>query len=229
MKNNSIEEFKKRVSYKITESARYTSIGSVVEDEYDKIPENIYEDDEEIENDEIEPLENSPDDNTSDINAPIGPPGGGDPVMGGPEEEPGMDPEAGVEPEKEVDELQNEIIKHNISALKAIYDQIERLNGSVDILNNKLDTLSVDVEEVREPSNEERLMKRKESSYPYYFNLNDLWEDNWFEQSQNNNNSETETETRGIRKLPDGTFVADFDDLNNISTTDLKKSFNQMV
>jgi hypothetical protein len=229
MKNNSIEEFKKRVSYKITESARYTSIGSVVEDEYDKIPENIYEDDEEIENDEIEPLENAPDDNTSDNNAPIGPPGGGDPVMGGPEEDLGMEPEGGVEPEKEVDELQNEIIKHNISALKAIYDQIERLNGSVDILNNKLDTLSVDVEEVREPSNEERLMKRKESSYPYYFNLNDLWEDNWFEKSQNNNNSETETETRGIRKLPDGTFVADFDDLNNISTTDLKKSFNQMV
>ena len=53
--------------------------------------------------------------------------------------------------EKPVDEIQNDIIKHNIAATHKIIDQLEDLDGYVQGLNKKLDTLTSEVEEVKEP------------------------------------------------------------------------------
>ena len=75
------------------------------------------------------------------------------------------------------------------------------------VLNSKLEALNTDVEEVREPTNTEKLMSKVNVSYPYYFNLNDFWKGNWF-----NEKRDKETE-KGIKELPDGTYVADFDEL----------------
>lgn len=147
---------------------------------------------------------------------------GGDPManpMGGAP----VDPMAAPAPENQVDDLQNEIIKHNIEAMKSIHDQLELLNSTIQGLNSKVDSLNADVEEVREPSNAEKLMNKTSVSYPYYFNLNDLWQDNWFEQKRG---AEME---KGIKELPDGTYVADFDDLPQKSKTDIQNSFNDMV
>lgn len=121
---------------------------------------------------------------------------------------------------QEVDDIQNDIIKHNIAAMQSIHDQLESLNSTVQGLNAKLQTLHADVEEVREPTNTEKLMSKKDVSYPYYFNLNDMWSDNWFNKKRENENE------KGVRELPDGTFIADFDDLPQQSKIDVQNSFN---
>ena len=71
--------------------------------------------------------------------------------------------------EKNVNELQNDIIKHNIEALKNIHTELENLNSLVNNLNSQVQNLDADVEEVREPTNSEKLMSKKNVSYPYYF------------------------------------------------------------
>jgi hypothetical protein len=159
--------------------------------------------------------------------APQGPVDGGGTIAGAPPKDliggpqaaelPGM----GVPPEQQVDDIQNDIIKHNIAAMQSIDDQLKSLNATVDGLNAKLQTLSADVEEVREPTNTEKLMSKTNVSYPYYFNLNDFWSGNWF-----NEKRKAEHE-KGVRELPDGTFIADFDDLPQRSKTDVQNSFNE--
>jgi len=96
------------------------------------------------------------------------------------------------------------------------------LDNSVKALNAKVVELNADVEEVREPTNAEKLMSKKDVSYPYYFNLNDFWNGNWFAE-----NREKEL-SKGIKELPDGTFIADFDDLPKESKTDVQNSFNEL-
>jgi len=128
-----------------------------------------------------------------------------------------IEPDAG----DQVDEIQNEIIKHNISAMKSIHGELESLGNVVKNLNTKLEDLNGEVEEVREPTNTEKLMTQKNVSYPYYFNLNDFWSNNWFDQKK----EEKEVE-KGINELPDGSYVADFDDIDNGSNFDITNSFD---
>lgn len=125
--------------------------------------------------------------------------------------------------ENQVDDLQNEIIKHNISAMRSIHDQLAGLSKNIDAMNNKMEELNADVEEVREPTDAEKLMNKTEVSYPFYFNLNDFWQDNWFDQQRKQGNE------KGIKELPDGTYVADFDDLPLKSNTDISDSFNDLI
>lgn len=139
----------------------------------------------------------------------------------------GMPPAAPMgepNPENQVDDIQNEIIKHNIEAMKGIQDTLMGLNQSIEGLNSKMNVLNADVEEVREPTDGEKLMNKTDVSYPYYFNLNDFWQDNWFDQKRVGENTE-----KGVKELPDGSFVADFDDLPQKSKIDVQDSFNDMV
>jgi hypothetical protein len=142
----------------------------------------------------------------------------GEPLIGGPQ---ASDPMGATEPVQQVDDVQNDIIKHNIAAMQSIDDQLKSLNATVDGLNAKLESLNSDVEEVREPTNTEKLMSKKNVSYPYYFNLNDFWTGNWFDEKRS---AEHE---KGVRELPDGSFIADFDDLPQKSKTDVQNSFNE--
>ena len=137
--------------------------------------------------------------------------------------DPMVNPMGAPAPDNQVNDIQNEIIKHNIEAMKSIHDQLEGLNVTIQGLNSKMEVLASDVQEVREPTNSEKLMNKTSVSYPYYFNLNDLWTDNWFEQKRG-----VEME-KGIKELPDGTYVADFDDLPQKSKIDVQNSFNDMV
>jgi len=136
--------------------------------------------------------------------------------------DPMANPMGAPEPENQVNDIQNEIIKHNIEAMKGIRDQLAGLNQSIDGLNSKLAVLNADVEEVREPKNGEKLMNKTNVSYPYYFNLNDFWQDNWFEQKR------SAEKDGGVKELPDGSFVADFDDLPQKSKIDVQDSFNDI-
>lgn len=115
-----------------------------------------------------------------------------------------------------VDSLQNDLIRMNLNAMVKIHNELDSLNKTVQSLNLENQKLKSQVEEVREPSTEEKLLKRKENSYPYYNNLSDIWKDNWFEKKT------VGSEFNGITKLDDGTYIANFDDLpktNNIKST----------
>ncbi|GAG78530.1 unnamed protein product, partial [marine sediment metagenome] len=52
-------------------------------------------------------------------------------------------------PENEVDDLQNDIIKHNIEAMKDIHSQLAGMNDNFEAMNAKMAELNADVEEVR--------------------------------------------------------------------------------
>ena len=248
-KNNLFEEhlrkIKHRVGYKINESPRYKYQPKL--EEFDMIPEaGDQEDAEKVGGGEQPPAPSN--DQPLGADAPIPafdktggeeqlPPEGGIPPPANPMgDDMGADPtissdpmgmgdpaSAGMpDPAQQVDTLQNDIIKHNIEAMKSIHDKLESLDSTVQGLNAQLQTINATVEEVREPTNTEKLMSKKNVSYPYYFNLNDFWSGNWF-----NEQREKEKE-KGINELPDGSFVADFDDLPQKSKTDVQNSFNEI-
>jgi len=124
------------------------------------------------------------------------------------------------QPEEEsVDKIQNDIIKHNIVAIHGIHDKLSELENYVKNLNDTVINLSKDVDEVKEPTTTEKLMSKKDVSYPFYYNLNDYWKGSAFEAQREIANQ------KGIKKLPDGTFIADFDDLPKYSNNDLNDAF----
>ena len=133
------------------------------------------------------------------------------------EDEPAPE-ESNEDPGKEVDELQNEIIKNNIAAMESMVNKLESLDQYINQVTQQLDVLNKKVKEVEEPSNVEKLLKQKDVSYPFYFNLNDYWKGSFFDQRRD------ELGEGGIKELPDGTYIADFDDLdvsNNDSNDEL--------
>lgn len=222
-----VNEFKRRTSYAIDETVRYKKVEEV-DNQYDDVPDNIYATQDGIPSPNIpHMMEDEEEVNPEEVGDPTpeGPPGGEEEPM----EEPMLEPE--VE-EPSVDELQNEIIRHNIEAMKAIHDGIAELNNTIMNLNQKVDTLNTEVEEVREPTNVEKLMAKKEVSYPYYMNLSDHWKGNWFDVKYSQptekpvGEEEPRQEVRGMTKLPDGTYIADYDDLAKfLSDKDIKDSF----
>jgi len=242
-----LRKFKHRIDYKINESAKYHPLISSNE-EFDEVPVLTNEAGEQEDAEKLGGGAKPPapsNDQPIDAEAPVpafdaggdtGDPNA-DPMGGEAPVDPNADPMGGeapvdpmanpmgaqVEPEGQVNDIQNEIIKHNIEAMKSIHDQLESLSAEVKALNTKSDALSADVQEVREPTNSEKLMSKKNVSYPYYFNLNDFWSGNWF-----NEKREKEME-KGVKELPDGTFVADFDDLPQRSKIDVQNSFNDMI
>jgi len=226
-----LKEFMHRVTYNINEVHYRPLVG--VDEEFDDLPSNSKNEAGEQE-DAPKPAGGAAPPETSNdqpmgVDAPVPPeipepaiaPEGGMPPEGGAPEIGGMPP-APVEPvAPPVDDVQNEIIKHNIEAMKAIHDQLESLNNMSKSLDAKLEVLTADVEEVREPTNVQKLMSKTNVSHPYYYNLNDYWGKNF------NQQKDGELE-RGIKELPDGTYVADFDDLPQKSKTDVQNSFNDI-
>ena len=235
-----LRKFKHRTEYLVSETPKYRPLVTSNE-EFDDVPMLEAGEQEDAEKPEGQvppaPSNNVPmDAEQPPTPAPLDAEGGAPPPEGDlpPEGEPidpmgepvpGADPMAlnPQEAENQVDDLQNEIIKHNVEAMKSIADQLAALDNTIEGLNQKMDVLNADVEEVREPTSGEKLMKQTDVSYPYYFNLNDVWQDNWFEQKR------AAEKDGGIKELPDGTYVADFDDLPQKSKMDVQSSFNDIV
>lgn len=217
--NEDIEKIKYRFGYKINETPKYRQLIGI-DEEFDELPppDDMEKNKTGEKGKDLPPIPS--DDKPVDAEPPVPafddqPKTSVPPPMDGQ----GMTPS----PEVQVDEIQNEIIRHNINAMKGIYDKLESLNSLAQNLSAKMDELKYDVDEVKEPTNAEKLMSKTSVSYPYYFNLNDFWSGNWF-------NEQREKEmSKGIRELPDGTFIADFDDLPQKSGMEIKKSFNDIV
>lgn len=229
-----LRKFRHRAGYVINESPKYRPLVND-DEEFDNIPMLTTEAGEQEDAPKPEgqvppaPSNDVPQGETPESPVPAfdagADPMGGDPM--GAQQDPMANPMGnpdpmGANPENQVDDIQNEIIKHNIEAMKSIHDQLESLNSTIQGLNTKVDGLSADVEEVREPTNSEKLMSKTNVSYPYYFNLNDFWQGNWFNEKRDS------AQEKGIKELPDGTYVADFDDLPQKSKMDVQKSFNEI-
>ena len=204
-----LNKIKYYTDYKISESPKYRPL--VGEDEeFDEIPSN---------DDTVDTTNNPPEKEKIDVPVPDF-----DKENNNPNDiENNVLDNQNVTPENNVNIIQNDIIKHNIEAMRNINDKLESLASMVDGLNGKINDLNSEVEEVREPSNGEKLMNKTNVSYPYYFNLNDFWSDNWFNKKREENNE------KGIRELPDGSYIADFDDLPKSSKYDLDKSFDTLI
>ena len=227
-----LRKLKYKTNYKINESPRYRPLVGDNE-EFDQLPMRNEAGDQE---DAVKPAGGAvPPEPSNDPTVSTEPPvpefdqnaapaGEIPPAPDGAVPPPPMDGEVPppVDAVPQVDDIQNEIIKHNIEAMKSIHDQLEQLNGMTQSLNAKMETLTADVEEVREPTNSEKLMNKSKVSYPYYFNLNDMWTGNWFDEQRNKELS------KGIKEMPDGTYVADFDDLPQKSKIDVQNSFNDI-
>jgi hypothetical protein len=238
--DNNLNEHLRRIKYftdyKISESPKYRPLVGNNEN-FDQVPTLTNEQGEEelpaVEKPETPETPEIPANTNVGTNAPAPPADGGNtvppppPVNGGDMSSPNMTPTTGGMPgmnvNPPVDEIQNEIIKHNIEAMKSIHSELENLNNVVQGLNSQLKSLNAEVEEVREPSDTEKLLNKKQVSYPYYFNLNDMWSDNWFEKNRVSSNE------KGIRELPDGSYIADFDDLPQKSKLDIQNSFNDEI
>jgi hypothetical protein len=227
-----LRRIKYRTDYIINETPKYRSLVND-SDIYDDVPmTNEAGDQEEAPKPEGSVPPAPSNDQPVGMDAPEGTaPDTGAEETGAPPLEPGMPPpgtgaDLGMPPaeppEQQVNDIQNDIIKHNIEAMKSIHDKLQNLDMTVQDLNSKIDTLNADVEEVREPTNTEKLMNKKNVSYPYYFNLNDFWSGNWFSE-----NREKENE-KGMKEMPDGSYVADFDDLPQKSKIDIQDSFNDI-
>ena len=225
--NEHIDRIKFISDYTINE-AKYSLIDGLDED--DGVPEEIWTDPSSVS--PVPVLEDEP--KMGNDGLPVD-----DPSMGEfPEEEMGaeeemavedpmgVDPAMGMEepmpeePEQpSVDQIQNDIIKTSVSAMQKMNSELNNLESTLNALNSKIDGLTDDVEEVREPTNVEKLMSKKEDSHPFYYNLNDMWDGNSFQARREVDDSE------GMKQMEDGSFVADFDTLPKFTEQEIKDSF----
>lgn len=209
-----IDRIKFVTNYSLNE-ARYSLVDGIEED--DSVPEeiwtespspvsphdsNIMEDEPQMDNEGLPVEEPAPEQPAPEM---------GTEEMGAAEMDAVADPMMGAEepmPEPEqpsVDQIQNDILKTSVSAMQKMNTELRNLESSLSSLNSKIDGLNKEVEEVKEPTNVEKLEARKEDSHPFYMNLNDMWDGNSFQARRQVEDSQ------GMRKLDDGTYVADFD------------------
>ena len=137
--NNLSEEIRKikyRIGYKINESPRYRPLVGNNE-EFDNIPALTNEAGDQEPPERIGGGE-EPQAPSNDLPNDVKPASTPVPAFdnGNPAEAPVAGNETsvnpmGIEPQNQVDDIQNEIIKHNIEAMKSIHNQLEGLNATV--------------------------------------------------------------------------------------------------
>lgn len=135
-----------------------------------------------------------------------------------PAEQPPLEQPALAVPEMSPDQKQNQVMELQLDALRKMSYKIEDLGSAVDSLNKRMEIYSDEVEKVREPSDMEKFENRKIDSSPYYYNLNDLWDNNNFK-------ARMDQFSKGYVKTEDG-YVADFDDLPKLAPHEVKASFD---
>lgn len=145
--------------------------------------------------------------------------GGVDTVIGG-----GM--EGGMDMQPSQDDIQNELLKLQVSALQKLSSKFDDIELQINDLNNKLEKYSIEVEKVKEPNPVEKIENRWEDSYPFKYRLNDLWNGNVFQAGHDLFPKQAEP----IKQTDDGGYIASYGDISNtMSDFDLRKSFNEGV
>lgn len=160
---------------------------------------------------------------------PVEQPAAGEEVADMPDAEPAADPMAEPMPtepaepsaDEQREDIQNQLIKLQLTAIEQMNDKMKMMDMTMDEMKGLVSRLNQDVEEVREPTNVEKVAERKQDSHPYYYRLNDLWQGNAFQARLDDG----KTGEFGMKQLEDGTYVADFDDFPQLNDLDIKKSF----
>ena len=141
-----------------------------------------------------------------------------------------VEPDAGMDagmmeqpPQPTKDEVQNDIIKLQLSAMEKMHGKLDSMERQFNEFQAKMAEFDRDVEEVREPSNEEKLANKKQDSYPFKYNLNDMWKDNWFMARQDQFEKEL---PKGITKIDDDTYIGDFNSFPKLTDNEINDSFN---
>lgn len=182
-------------------------ISEVEDEDYDEIPDELFEDEDTPEEDnqlgDVTPEEDAGED-IGDTNVDI---------QTEPEED--LTPE----PQASKDELQTQALRAQIEAMQKMSQKIDSLENVIKNMGGKVSELNADVEEVKEPEPIEKFNQRKKDSHPFYYGLNDMWNGNVFQSKRE------ELGEDGIIKLEDGSYIADFDDLPQYSSHEIKSSF----
>lgn len=124
-----------------------------------------------------------------------------------PQEQPVQEPqptEPTPQPEPQEDQmlsfLKSEMSKLDniVSSLESISNNVDMVSQRLDNLNNHINDLSKIVDEIKEPSDIEKLEMRAFDSYPYNKTLNKVWDDKM------KSKEEQDMERMGIEKTNDG-------------------------
>jgi DNA repair ATPase RecN len=135
-------------------------------------------------------------------------------------------PEAVQEPKEDNTELIS-FLKNEMQKLENIVNSINNISSKVEDLGNRMNNinssfgeLSKAVDEIREPSDIEKLEMRSFDSYPYNKTLTDVWKD------KEKSKEEQELQRQGIRKTDDG-YEMDYVPMSgmNYNRTDIKNQF----
>lgn len=127
--------------------------------------------------------------------------------------------------EETEEDIQNNILNIQVSAMKKMSDKIEELEAIVNSLNLNIVDLENEVEQVREPAPIEKLQGRWEDSYPFKYTLNDLWDGNVFQRNKDLFDDPHQTSDPNIKKNSDGTYEAQFEMMPKFNDFEIKKSF----
>lgn len=111
-------------------------------------------------------------------------------------------------------------LENVISAIDSISSQVEMLGQKMNRIGSNFDDLSKAIDEIREPSDIEKLEMRSFDSFPYNKTLNDVWED------KEKSKEEEELRKQGIRKTNDG-YEMDYIPMGNMNLNkiDVNKQF----
>jgi len=127
--------------------------------------------------------------------------------------------------EKEED-IQNELLKLQVSAMKKMSDKISELEEIIGQMNISMNNLKSEVNKVKDPSPMEKLENKWKDSYPFKYTLGDIWDGNVFQGRKDLfDDSSVIKNDSVIKQTPDGSFEAKFDEMPKISDFELKKSF----
>lgn len=214
-----IEKILHKSNYKINNGIAYNRI---YESPYSINIDDMYinEDDEDDEVVELDNTENNDETNSNQDDASNSDDIDSEDVDDSNTENNADDTDTNNEVNSEIDVIKqhNDIIKSTLKNLKDVYSKIgdidmfirdmeskiENISNSTHKNQQTLDYLSKTVEEMREPTNKEKLEKAKFDSAPFSNNMNDIW-------------GSKKYITNNIMKLKDGTFIGVFDNFENIN------------
>ena len=135
------------------------------------------------------------------------------------------------EPQPDENEL---LLKANVEKSEQMMRVVDELNQTIQNVDNKMNTLShfilklqKDVDEVKEPSDMERMEMRAQDSYPYNKQLKDIWDEegNIVKQGNEEEKIKREPVFKNVNKPKE--YKISTDQIPEINNTTIRDSFEK--
>lgn len=117
------------------------------------------------------------------------------------------------------DQSMMSFVKSEFQKLETVVNAIENISINVDKLSQRLDVLTKSVDEIKEPSDIEKLEMRAFDSYPYNKTLEKVWGDKM------KSKEEQDMERMGIQKTENG-FEMEYTPQRNFNHIQTSNNFN---